>query len=85
MPTPFNRGRFGRKSPVAPRHECDVCGVPMVRDNDEATVCRECAGVTKRRPRLHDKAETVDRDEDDVDEEREEFRDAFLDYYGRDE
>lgn len=53
-------------------------------NNDEATVCRECAGQPKRRPRLHDKSETVDRDEDDVDEEREEFRDAFLDYYGRD-
>ena len=84
MPTPFNRGNFGRKSPVAPRRECEACGGLMVRDNDEACICRECAGRQKQRPRLPDKAETVDRDDDETDAEREEFRDAFLDYYGRD-
>lgn len=85
MPTPFNRGKFGRKSPVAPRRECEVCGVPMARTNyEEPNVCLACSGRPKQKPRLPDKSEVVDRDDDETDEEREEFRDAFLDYYGRD-
>lgn len=79
MPTPFNRGRFGKKSPLAPRRERDVCGVPMVRDDDVATVCRECAGRPKRERRVE-----RDEDDDDTDEELEEFRDSYLDYCGRD-
>lgn len=85
MPTPFNNGRFGKKSPVSPRHECEVCGALLARSNYEGgNVCSQCCPGPKRRPRLPDKSETVDRDDDETDEEREEFRDAFLDYYGRD-
>lgn len=84
MATPFNGGRFGRRSPVSHRRECEVCGAMLARSNYEGgDVCSQCTPGPKRPPRLPDKSETVDRDDESEDEEREEFRDAWMERHER--
>lgn len=73
--------RFGKNSPPAVLRECDDCGGKLRASVEGALVCGSCAGRAKRR--LADKSESVDRSEDD--DERAEFRAAYMDLIEGDE
>lgn len=69
--------KFGRNTERTRSRECDECGVPMRANSDGISVCSDCSRAAKRRLRMADKSEVLDRDVED-DEERADFRDAYL-------
>ena len=73
---PFTFGKNDRRRPCP---TCDECGGPMKANVEGISVCSSCAPREKRRKRLPEKSEDIDRDEDD--DERAEFRDAYLETY----
>lgn len=72
--------RFGRNTERTRSRECDECGVPMRANSDGISVCSDCSRAAKRRLRMADKSESVDRSEGDSDTPPE-YRDAYLDSY----